>query len=57
MTKKLYKHISFYLIYGWEAFIPIESIVPNMYIMQATWMTNNELLSEWLTRLMELDES
>ena len=57
MIKIFHKQTSFQLVYGKEAMVPAEHIIPSMFISKATRMKNNVALRERLSQLMELDES
>ena len=44
------------MVYGVEAVMPMEYIVPSLRITVLTWMTNREALEERLAQLEELEE-
>jgi len=46
----------FWLVYGIEAVMPMEYIVPNLHIVALTGMTDREALEERLAQLEELEE-
>jgi len=46
----------FRLVYGIEAMIPMEYIVPTLHIATFTGMVDHEALDELLVQLMELQE-
>eukprot|EP00253_Pinus_taeda_P006002 PITA_06002 len=53
---KLTGQMSFRLVYGVEAVMPMEYIVPSLHITNLTDMADHEALEEWLVQLMELEE-
>ena len=54
--KGLTKFTPFQLFYGKEAMVPIELLVPSLYIALATKMINDQYLQCMLNELMELEE-
>lgn len=44
------------MVYGQEAIVIVEFIVPNLFIAQATKMTYDESIMERLQELWEMDE-
>lgn len=54
--KKLTGQMSFKLVYGVEAVMPMEYIVPSLCIVVLIDMVDCEALKEWITQLMELEE-
>jgi len=54
--KKLIGQTPFRLVYGIEALMPMEYIVPNLCIAALIEMEDCETLEEQLTQLMELEE-
>ena len=46
----------FWLVYGKEAVMPMEYIVPSPRIAAITGMADRKALEEWLTQLEELEE-
>lgn len=54
--KKLTGQMSFRLVYGVEAVMPMEYIVPNLRIAALMDMADHEALEEWLASLVELEE-
>eukprot|EP00253_Pinus_taeda_P022855 PITA_22855 len=54
--KKLSGQTPFRLVYGIEAVMPMEYIMPSLQIATFTGMANHESLEEWLAQLMELEE-
>jgi hypothetical protein len=47
----------FQLVYGREAVVPAEFLTPSLFIVQATKMTDDDSLVEWVEELMELEEA
>jgi len=47
----------FQLVYGREVVVPVEFIVPSIFISQATKMISDATLKEGMDQIMELDES
>lgn len=47
-TKKLHRFAPFQLVYGREAVVPAEFITPNLFIVQATQMTDNDSITTWV---------
>lgn len=54
--KKLMGQTPFRLVYGMEAVMPMEYIVPNLQIAATTGMADCEALEERLAQLEELEE-
>ena len=54
--KKLTGKKPFRLVYGIEAIMPMEYIVPSLHITALTEMADHETLDERLVKLMELEE-
>eukprot|EP00253_Pinus_taeda_P005736 PITA_05736 len=54
--KKLTGQTPFWLVYGMEAVMPMEYIVPSLRVAVLTGMTDYEALEEWLMQLEELEE-
>lgn len=54
--KKLTRQTPFRLVYGVEAVMPMEYIVPSLCIATLTGMTDHEALEERLLQLAELEE-
>eukprot|EP00253_Pinus_taeda_P034714 PITA_34714 len=54
--KKLTSQTPFWLVYGKEAIMPMEYIVPSLRITAITGMENRGALEEWLAQLEELEE-
>ena len=54
--KKLTGQTAFSLVYGVEAIMPMEYIVPSMCIVALTGMTDCRALEERLVKLDELEE-
>lgn len=54
--KKLTGQTPFRLVYGIEAMIPMEYIVPSLCIMDLTEMADHEILEECLAQLMDMEE-
>jgi len=46
----------FKLVYGMEVVIPVEFIIPNLFISHATKMSDDESILEMLQDLWQLDE-
>ena len=55
-TKRLHKYTPFQLVYGREAVVPAEFLIPSLYIAQATKMSDDTSVAEWLHELWDLDE-
>jgi len=56
MCKKLIGQTSFWLVYGQEAAMLMEYIVPSLRIAATTGMVDHATLEERITQLVELDE-
>jgi hypothetical protein len=54
--KRLKKHTPFRLVYGKEAVMPLEFVVPSLWVSLATQMTDEQSLQQRLDELMELEE-
>ena len=54
--KKLIGHTPFRLVYGKEAIMPLEYIVPILRFAAFTEMTNPDMVKERLTEIIQLDE-
>src|SRR5277367_2636661 len=54
--KKLTGHTPFSLVYGQEAVMPMENIVPSLRIAQITEMADTDTMNERLTQLVALEE-
>jgi hypothetical protein len=54
--KKLMGHTPFRLVYGQEAVVPLEFLVPNLHIAIITNMTTRGTIQKRLSQLMELEE-
>ena len=54
--KKLTGQTPFRLVYGREAVMPMEYIIPSLLIAALTGMSNHEDLEERLVQLEELEE-
>ena len=54
--KKLIGHTPFSLVYGQEAIMPMEYILPNLRIAQITGMTDTDTAEERLAQLLTLEE-
>ena len=54
--KKLIGHTPFRLVYGQEAVMPMEYIVPSLRISSFTEMDDPAILNERLVRILELEE-
>ena len=54
--KKLTGQTPFRLVYSVEAVMPMEYIVPSLYIAELTGMTDHGSLEERLAQLDELEE-
>ena len=44
------------MVYGKDAFMPMEYIIPSLHIEAATCMDDEAMLEEWLVQLVQLDE-
>jgi transposase InsO family protein len=56
-TKKLHKQTPFRLVYGQEAVVPTEFIVPSLFVAQATHMDEESSIVERLSELLILEEA
>ena len=54
--KKLIGHTPFRLVYGQEAVMPMEYIVPSLRISAFTKMDDPTIITERLTKILELEE-
>ena len=54
--KKLTGHTPFSLVYGQEAVMPMEYIIPSLRIAQITEMVDTETMNERLVQLLALEE-
>ena len=54
--KKLTGHTPFRLVYGQEAVMPMEYIVPSLIISIFTKMDDPAMLNERLAKILELEE-
>jgi hypothetical protein len=54
--KKMTGHTPFRLVYGQEAVVPLEFLVPSMHVVTITNMTKRGAIQERLRQLMELEE-
>ena len=54
--KKLTKQTPFKLVYGQEAVVPMEYIVPSLRIVAFTDMDDSRALQDILVKLLELEE-
>ena len=54
--KKLTDHTTFRLVYGQEAVIPMEYIVPSLKISTFTEMYDPAVLNERIVKILELEE-
>ena len=54
--KKLTGHTPFSLVYGQEAAMPIEYIMPSLRIDQITGMADTDTVQERLAQLLALEE-
>jgi hypothetical protein len=54
--KRLTKHTPFRLVYGKEAVMPLEFVVPSLRIAVVTQMLDDQSLQRWLDELLELEE-
>lgn len=54
--KKLAGQTLFKLVYGTKAIIPMEYIIPNLWIAAMTHMVDHEAFEERLAQLEELEE-
>jgi hypothetical protein len=54
--KKLTGHTPFILVYGQEAIVPLEFLVPNLRVAAITNMTERVAIQERLSQLMEMEE-
>jgi hypothetical protein len=50
------KHTPFILVYGKEVVMPLEFVVPSLWVTLATQMTDDQSLQHRLDELMELEE-
>jgi hypothetical protein len=50
------KHMPFRLVYGKEVVMPLEFVVPSLWVTLETQMTNDQSLQHRLDELMELEE-
>lgn len=57
IVKGIHKKTSFNLVYRREAVVPVEFILPSMFISEATRMTDNTALRDRLGQLLELEET
>jgi hypothetical protein len=55
-AKRMTKHMPFRLVYGKEAVMPLEFVVPSLRVSLATQMTDDQSLQHRLDELMELEE-
>jgi len=49
-------HTPFRLVYGQEAVMPLEYIVPSLWVAAFTDMTNPDVVQERLAQIIQLDE-
>ena len=54
--KKLTRHAPFSLVYGQEAVMPMEYIIPNLRIAQIIEMDNTNTMNEILVQLLALEK-
>jgi hypothetical protein len=54
--KKLTGHTPFILVYGLEAVVPLEFLVPILHVEAITNMTERGTVKERLNQLMEMEE-
>ena len=54
--KKLIGHTPFNLVYGQEAIMPMEYIIPSLRIVQLTEMADTDTMNEILAQLLSLEE-
>src|SRR5882757_3453154 len=54
--KKLTGHTPFNLVYGQEAIMPMEYIIPSLRIAQITEMANADMMNDRLAKLLSLEE-
>ena len=54
--KKLTGHTPFSLVYGQEAIMPMEYIIPSLRIAQITEMADTDTMNEILAQLLALEE-
>ena len=54
--KKLTDHTPFRLVYGQEAVMPMEYIVPSLRISAFTEMDDPDMMKERLAKILELEE-
>ena len=54
--KKLTIHAPFKLVYGQEAVVPLEFLVPSLHVATITNMTERDVVKERLSQLMEIEE-
>lgn len=57
IIKWLHKYTPFQLFYGWEAIVPAEFIIPDLFIAQTTHISEDESIGKRLDELWELDEA
>jgi hypothetical protein len=56
-TKKLHRYTPFQLVYGKEAVVPAEFIIPSLYIIHIRHMSEEESVAQRLMQLQELEEA
>ena len=54
--KKLTRHTPFSLVYGQEAIMPMDYILPSLRIAQVTGMSDTDTVDERLAQLLALEE-
>ena len=54
--QETYRHTPFSLVYGQEAIIPMEYIIPSLRIAQITEMADTDTMNERLAQLLALEE-
>jgi hypothetical protein len=54
--KKLTGHTPFKLVYGQEAVVPLEFLVPSLHIAAITQMTERGIVQERLNQLLTMEE-
>jgi len=57
IVKIIHKKTPFQLVYGREVVVPVEFILPSMFISEATGMSDRSALWNRLSQVMELDET
>jgi hypothetical protein len=54
--KKIIEHTPFLMVYGKEAVVPLDYLIPSLRIAMITNMTEEGVAQEKLDHLMELEE-